>query len=61
MNDRIFIDTNILVYSSLSDGSEKHERSVSFIARLKGNTIFMEHKEKAPFFLLGQPDRRIRT
>lgn len=41
MNDSIFIDTNILVYSSLTDGSAKHERSVSFISFLKGNTIFI--------------------
>ena len=41
MNDRIFIDTNILIYSSLTDESAKHEHSVSFLESLSGKTIFV--------------------
>jgi predicted nucleic acid-binding protein len=41
MNDRVFIDTNILVYSSLTDESAKHELSVSFLESLRGKTIFV--------------------
>ena len=41
MSDRFFIDTNILVYSSLKDELTKHDRAVSFITSLKGNNVFV--------------------
>jgi len=41
MSDRLFVDTNILVYSSLKDELTKHDRAVSFIASLRGNNVFV--------------------
>lgn len=41
MNDRIFIDTNILVYATLQDDRLKHDQAVSFIASLKGSPVFI--------------------
>jgi predicted nucleic acid-binding protein len=41
MNDSFFIDTNILVYSSLKDELAKHDETVSFLSSLKGSTIFV--------------------
>ena len=41
MKDRIFIDTNILVYASLQDDLTKHEIAVSLLDGLKGSTIFV--------------------
>jgi len=41
MSDMVFVDTNILVYSSLRDELTKHDRAVSFIASLRGNIIFV--------------------
>jgi hypothetical protein len=32
MSDSLFVDTNILVYSSLKDTLSKHDQAVSFIA-----------------------------
>jgi len=41
MSDRIFIDTNILAYSSLQDDLEKHEQSILFLDGLKGSSVFV--------------------
>lgn len=41
MNDKFFIDTNIIVYASLQDDLTKHELSISFLERLKGNAVFV--------------------
>lgn len=41
MSDRVFVDTNILVYSSLKDELTKHDSAISFIASLKGNNVFV--------------------
>lgn len=41
MSDSLFVDTNILVYAALKDASTKHDRAVSFIAGLSGNTVFV--------------------
>ena len=41
MNDRVFIDTNILVYATLKDDQPKHEQAVSFITSLKGSSLFV--------------------
>ena len=41
MKDKVFIDTNILVYASLQDDLTKHEKAISFLNELKGNTIFV--------------------
>jgi predicted nucleic acid-binding protein len=41
MKDRIFIDTNILVYSLLENGSQKHNQTVRLMEQLKGNFIFI--------------------
>ena len=41
MSDRLFVDTNILVYASLKDDLTKHDIAVSFIAGLKGNNVFV--------------------
>jgi predicted nucleic acid-binding protein len=41
MRDRIFIDTNILVYSLLDNGSQKHKQIMHLMELLKGNFIFI--------------------
>jgi len=41
MLDRYFIDTNILVYSLLENGSPKHILSVKLMESLKENYIFI--------------------
>lgn len=41
MSDKVFIDTNILVYASLLDDPAKHERSILFLDGLKGSTVFI--------------------
>ena len=41
MNDKVFIDTNIIVYASLQDDLEKHELSILFLNGLKGNAVFV--------------------
>lgn len=41
MSDKVFIDTNILVYSSLQDDLKKHEQSILFLDGLKGSTVFV--------------------
>jgi predicted nucleic acid-binding protein len=41
MLDRYFIDTNILVYSLLENGSQKHILSVKLMESLKENYIFI--------------------
>ena len=41
MRDRIFIDTNILVYSLLENNSQKHNQTVHLMESLKGNFIFV--------------------
>lgn len=41
MKDRIFVDTNILVYSLLENNSQKHNQTVNLMESLKGNYIFI--------------------
>jgi len=41
MRGRIFIDTNILVYSLLENDSQKHNQTVNLMEILKGNFIFL--------------------
>jgi len=41
MHDRIFIDTNVVVYSLLENGSWKHKKAVKLMESLKGNFIFV--------------------
>ena len=41
MSDKVFIDTNILVYASMQDDLAKHEQAISFLDRLKGDTVFV--------------------
>jgi predicted nucleic acid-binding protein len=41
MSDRVFLDTNILVYATLQDDRSKHEQAVSFITTLKGGLVFI--------------------
>ncbi len=41
MRDRIFLDSNILVYSSLQDDKEKHNEVLGFLEKVKGKIIFV--------------------
>lgn len=41
MRDKIFIDTNILVYSLLENGGQKHQQTVHLVESLRGNFIFI--------------------
>ena len=41
MRDRIFFDSNILVYSSLQDDKEKHNEVLQFLETVKGKIIFV--------------------
>lgn len=41
MRDRIFLDANILVYSSLQDDKEKHNEVLGFLEKVKGKIIFV--------------------
>ncbi len=41
MTDRVFIDTNILVYSFLDNEQEKHNKAVKFLAELRGKKVFI--------------------
>ena len=41
MRDRIFLDSNILIYSSLQDNKEKHNETLNFLEKLKGKIVFI--------------------
>ena len=41
MRDRIFLDSNILVYSSLEDNENKHNKIISLLENIKGKEIFL--------------------
>ena len=41
MRDRIFLDSNILVYSSLEDNENKHNKIISLLQNIKGKEIFL--------------------
>lgn len=41
MRDRIFIDSNILIYSSLQDDKEKHNETLNFLEKLKDKIVFI--------------------
>lgn len=41
MRDRIFIDTNIFVYSLLENEARKHDQAVALMESLTGNFIFI--------------------
>lgn len=41
MRDKIFLDSNILVYSSLEDDKEKHDNVLHFLGTIKGEVIFI--------------------
>lgn len=41
MQDSIFIDTTILVYSLLENEDNKHKQAISLMESLKGNFIFI--------------------
>lgn len=41
MKDRIFIDTNIFVYSLLENEARKHDQAVALMESLTGNFIFI--------------------
>ena len=41
MRDRIFIDSNILIYSSLQDDKEKHNETLNFLEKLKDKNVFI--------------------
>lgn len=41
MRDKIFLDSNILVYSSLEDDKEKHDNVLHFLGTIKGKVIFI--------------------
>nr|CAJ71383.1 hypothetical protein kustc0638 [Candidatus Kuenenia stuttgartiensis] len=41
MRDRIFLDSNILVYSSLEDNENKHHKVISLLENIKGKEIFL--------------------
>jgi len=41
MRDRIFLDSNILIYSSLQDDKEKHNETLNFLEKLKGKIVFI--------------------
>ncbi|MEW6419821.1 MAG: PIN domain-containing protein [Nitrospirota bacterium] len=41
MRDRIFLDSNILIYSSLQDDKGKHNETLNFLEKLKGKIVFI--------------------
>ena len=41
MRDNVFLDTNILVYSSLQDDKSKHVKTLQFLDTIKGKAIFI--------------------
>lgn len=41
MKGRVFLDTNILVYSVLRDDSYKHDKALHFLETLRGEVIFI--------------------
>jgi len=41
MRDRIFLDSNILIYSSLQDDKEKHNETLNFLEKLKDKIVFI--------------------
>lgn len=41
MNDRVFLDTNILVYALLENGGERHALALQLMESLKGNFLFI--------------------
>lgn len=41
MNDRVFLDTNVLVYSLLENGSSRHAQALQLMESLKGNYLFI--------------------
>ncbi len=41
MRDRIFLDSNILVYSSLEDNENKPNKIISLLENIKGKEIFL--------------------
>ena len=41
MKDKMFFDSNILVYSSLQDDKEKHDIVLNLWRQLEGNFIFV--------------------
>ena len=41
MNDRIFIDTNILVYAFLENDKEKHDLAVTLLSQTINKEVFV--------------------
>lgn len=41
MNDRIFIDTNILIYAFLENEKEKHDKALELLSRSRGKEVFV--------------------
>ncbi len=41
MRDKVFLDYNILVYSSLQNDSDKHDKTLHFLETIKGRVIFI--------------------
>ncbi len=41
MNDRIFIDTNVLVYAFLDNEPKKHEQAVNLLAQAINKEVFV--------------------
>ncbi len=41
MRDKVFLDSNILVYSSLQNDSDKHDKTLHFLETIKGSVIFI--------------------
>ncbi len=41
MNDRIFIDTNVLAYAFLDNEQEKHEQAVNLLAQAINKEVFV--------------------
>lgn len=41
MKDKVFIDTNIFVYSALKDSGSRHDEAVKFLETLKGKAVFI--------------------
>jgi len=41
MRDRIFLDTNIIVYSLLQNGSQKHGKALAAMGSVQGTYIFI--------------------
>lgn len=41
MNDRIFIDTNVLIYAFLENEPDKHERAVDLLSDVIGKDVFV--------------------